>query len=81
MKKLVKEQITVDKVEDLICNACGNSLKEDHNFCGLEEVEVIGCYDSPVLDDGVKYSFSLCEHCLNDMFKKFLIKPHEKDLF
>lgn len=75
--KLVKKQIEV--IDDILCNKCGKSCKEDCGedvieYCGLIETTIEGGYFSPVLEDAVKYTFSLCEECLNELFKTFKIE-------
>lgn len=41
---------------------------------GLIEQEYTGGYDSiPGIQDLTKYTFSLCEHCMLDLFKSFKI--------
>lgn len=87
MKKTAKKTIEVEYTEDLICNKCGESLKHiittdgDFNFCGLEEITVNGCYGSDPLEDLVSYTFSLCEKCLDDLFKSFKIPVEKKDYY
>jgi hypothetical protein len=49
----------------------------DKNICGLENAYVYGCYGSPALEDMQGYIFSLCEHCLKELFDSFEI-PVEK---
>ena len=75
---VVKKFVMIKKemIEDIICNGCGNSLKDDdvQDFHGLQDACVHGGYGAK-LGDGVSYHFSLCEDCLNDMFNKFKIPP------
>ena len=70
MKTITKE---VEEVDDIFCNKCGESLWHHYNFCGLESTYIQGCYGSPILDDGSAYKFSLCEACLDELFKTFKI--------
>lgn len=73
--KKVSEIKTITK--DILCNKCGESCtpKFSKAFCGLIEVEVYGNYHSEVLEDLKKYTFSICEKCLDIMFAEFIIHP------
>lgn len=76
---LVKKDITV--TDDIICNMCGETCFGEANFNGLIEVCVSGGYDSDALDDGVNYTFSICEHCLNKhVFDRFKIPPETEEV-
>lgn len=86
MIKKKKETIEKTVISDVICNQCGNSLKDcsvlkgdEANFCGLVHGEVRGNYDSKVLEDLRSYKFSLCEICLKKMFKGFKIPVDEEE--
>jgi gamma-glutamylcysteine synthetase len=80
MIKTRQENKLVTVTEDCICNKCGNSLKvSDSGFAGLEEVTITGLYGSPVFDDMEEYSFSLCEHCLTELFVTFKIAPTHRE--
>jgi len=74
------KSITEDVVEDIICNKCGKSLKDscDMNYEGLTEARICGGYASKI-GDMLELSFSLCEKCLIELFKTFVIKPSEVD--
>jgi hypothetical protein len=81
-KKVRKTQIVTT---DILCNKCGNSLKEKlttdgkwSEFYGLIECQVSGGYCSPVLSDCIIYSFSLCERCLQELFENFKISVDAK---
>lgn len=76
-----KRQEEVEFTEDVLCNKCGNSLKIGHfnEFYGLVEVEFSTGYFSNALPDGMIYSFSLCEPCLEKLFKEFKLPPTEKE--
>ena len=75
---------TIDP-ETFLCNMCGEKLchtiktrsglwhAEDPH--GLHNVHVIGGYESYHLLDMNRYTFSLCEKCLRQMFIQFKIKP------
>lgn len=71
------------KTDDLICNLCGETLKQIistdgmYNFCGLEEVDMVCGYGS--LNDGLVFTFSLCEKCVEDLISKFKIPAQVKD--
>ena len=75
--KVEKEQEVID---DVICNKCGNSCRDEHdmNYEGLIEAYVSGGYGSK-LGDSVNYKFSLCETCLSEMFKTFKFEPEIYD--
>jgi hypothetical protein len=66
---------TVEVIDDIFCNKCGNSCKSGSNFNGLIEVTAEGNYDSTHLEDLKTYTFSLCEKCLVELFATFQIKP------
>lgn len=83
-----KQRVTVtreeDKVVDILCNRCGESLSVDtggghRDYYGLGEVEVSGGYASPVLPDAMTFTFSLCEPCLGYLFSTFRIPPATGD--
>lgn len=68
----------------IYCNKCEGTCKGSiGNFNGLIEIPVYGAYDSTHLGDGCEYRFSLCEKCLDELFKSFKIEPFadEKDIF
>jgi hypothetical protein len=79
--KIVKEEI--EKIDDLICNMCGKTLKQiistdgDYNFCGLEEVKMVCGYGSE--NDGSIFRFSMCEKCVFELMNKFKIPVEEVD--
>lgn len=76
MKIISKKLAEVEYVEDIICNRCGKSCKNEvGDFDGLIEAEVIGGFYSPKIEDGTKISFSLCEHCVADLVQDFKIPP------
>jgi|GEM_PF-2744842 len=81
MKKTHLEKVEVDKdvLDDVICNKCGESCKDSSNmnYEGLLEVSVEGGYASK-LGDSVRYTFSLCENCLEELFKSFKINPFKR---
>lgn len=79
MKKVHIEKIEVNEeiTDDIICNKCGSTCKTKcGNYEGLIETQVYGGYDA-LLGDMVRYTFSICEICLKDMFDKFKIPPFE----
>jgi hypothetical protein len=72
----VERVVVEQEVDDIICNKCGKSCK-DHagmNFEGLLEVSIQGGYAS-FLGDDAPHTFSLCERCLDEMFRTFVIPP------
>lgn len=75
-------------MKDILCNMCGLTTKLkhqgtlDHNqFYGLVNATVQGGYESTpgngegALDDTSTYTFSLCEFCLDHIFKNAVIPP------
>ena len=77
MKKYHIEKVEkeVEVFDDVICNRCGESCKVDnYNFEGLIEARICGGYGAK-LGDGIAYEFSLCESCLEVLFKDFKIPP------
>jgi hypothetical protein len=81
MRITTDEMVRTEITEDILCNGCGESCKEGdekrlhEEFCGLIETTVHGSYWSHYLNDGRKYTFSLCEKCLTELFKTFAIQP------
>lgn len=73
ISKLVKKVIEVEEVEDILCNKCGNSCKLNGSPYGLLEYDYSGGYDSTPLRDCTTYTFSMCETCLLELFKSFVI--------
>lgn len=75
------------KHPEVLCNMCGESCllsdsKESHlDYSGLIKQVVSGGYHSTpgngsgALDDTTNYNFSLCEFCLDWLFKNFKIPP------
>jgi hypothetical protein len=72
------EQVTIDRevVDDILCNKCGSSLKDEngYNFEGLTDARVCGGYGAK-LGDSVEYTFALCEDCLGALFDTFKHPP------
>lgn len=75
---------------NILCNLCGESCNlEESGFSepnGLIEAKVRGGYfstpgnGSGALDDGVTYTFSLCEFCLDYLFDNCVIPVKCKDM-
>ena len=80
MKILETREVLTAITKDIICNKCGNSCRGIANYCGLIETCVEGNYDSTILEDGKKYEFSLCEKCLDNLFKDFKIRYNCKEI-
>jgi len=64
------KKIQIEVIDTITCNNCGLT-KPTAEFTGLEEVSVKGHFVSEVLNDETKYTFSLCEHCLKELFDGF----------
>ena len=83
MKIIKTVNKNVEEVDDLICNLCGNTLKQiidshgEYNFCGLEEVSMVCGYGSK--NDGTAFTFSLCEQCVEELMNKFKIPAQIKE--
>lgn len=81
-KQLISLEHKMKKIP-YYCNQCGKSCQIDHNVSsdnyGLINAKVYGGYYSNKLEDGVGYTFSLCEPCLSEMFSKFKIKPDKEE--
>lgn len=79
--KIITKEIEV--IDDVLCNKCGKSCRSNDSgdFYGLIEVSFSTGYFSPKLPDGSTYTFSLCEECLDEMFREFKIQPIEESLF
>lgn len=61
-----------------LCNLCGEYLcpKDDEQSpYGLVDAEVSAGYFSYHLSDMTRYTFSLCEKCLREIFNRCKIKP------
>jgi len=67
---------------DILCNMCGLTCRLDpeiNDTYGLIKSSVSGGYESTpgngegALDDCTRYTFSLCEFCLDHMFSNFKI--------
>lgn len=63
------------------CNGCGmttatryRATPDGWGAYGLE-ARANGRYASPVLDDGITYSFRLCEGCLFHLMERFKLPP------
>jgi hypothetical protein len=68
-----------------LCNFCGESciLGEDR-ACGLDGHAEGGYWSTPgngqgALDDGTRYSFRICEFCLDWLFEAFVIPVKQTD--
>lgn len=78
-------QKDVEEVDDLICNLCGETLKQIistdgmYNFCGLEEVSMNCGYGS--LNDGTTFTFSLCEKCVEELMSRFKVPAEVYDVW
>jgi len=74
------------KETDIICNKCGirfgcdhyevNCENKNNSHYGLAEIEING--DQKGLCDSVCYSFSICDECLEEIFKTFKFQPETK---
>lgn len=76
--KIAKQKADDIRMKSFICNYCGLSCNVGPNGRGngLLDADVYGGYSSPnygALDDATKYSFSLCEFCLDWLFCQFKI--------
>lgn len=71
----------VEETDDILCNKCGQSLKncgfEDYGFEGLIEISILFGYGSK--QDGTSYKFSLCEDCIMELVKSFKIAPETNE--
>lgn len=81
--KFVKVEKIDEVIDDIVCNKCGGSCKSadeyDTNFYGLIETYIEGGYNSISLEDGMSYTFSLCEKCLKELFENFKIPVEKKE--
>lgn len=73
---------------EITCNKCANSCipelaKQDNgkdNY-GLIEAYFDSGYNSiPEFGDMVRFTFSLCESCLKNLFETFAIKPNQQQM-
>lgn len=66
--------------DDIICNRCGGSCRTRiGNYEGLVEAVVEGG-DGALLGDMVRFTFSICEKCLGQIFLTFKHSPERVDL-
>lgn len=81
--KSITKTITVDEIDDVICNKCGDSCRQEHRLSneGLIEISVQGGYWSNYIGDGTRYTFSICEKCLIELFASFKIEPEKEEMF
>lgn len=77
---ITKKEIKVEAVDTYICNGCGDEYPAEL-FTGLHEITVEGHYMSNVFADATRYTFSLCEKCLDPIFNKFKHPPTTEDDF
>jgi len=76
-------------MEEINCNKCGNdcnkklTLSDDECIvnCIGEQYRYQGCYGSDVLEEFKTYTFTLCEPCLADLFKSFIIPVKIEDSY
>lgn len=82
MRKTVLVKKEVEMTDDIICNMCGETCFDgEYNYNGLIEVMAEGSYGSKVLADGVRYTFSICEACLEKhVFIKCKIPPQTDEV-
>lgn len=80
LTETVVETVSVVKTIDIICNKCGNSLRDesDTDYEGLPKVYLCGGYGSKI-GDGVELEFSLCEDCIIELIKTFKHPPYQYD--
>ena len=81
----------VTRPDDPLCNLCGLTLVLGHpqspatGPCGLIDAQVIGGYESTpgngdgALDDMTRYTFSLCEFCLDWLWERFQVPVKTDD--
>lgn len=81
MKITQKELVEKDVIVEVFCNKCGGSCQQNNcpGFYGLIEETVYGGYGSDPLSDMTEYTFSLCESCLDELFKTFKIPVQVND--
>lgn len=68
-----KQLKEVEVVNDVLCNKCEKSLKvkQSEDYYGLREVTVHSGFFSAEFPDCTRYTFSLCEECLAELFATF----------
>ena len=87
--KTEKEIVIKEVIQDVLCNKCTKSLRthiataEDdgqkiYETYGIVEQTYNGGYCSDPLEDEAKYTFSLCESCLKELFDSFKIPVEKK---
>lgn len=67
-------------IVDIICNKCGNTCLSACGYEGLIDQKVTGGFGSDYLGDMNEYKFDICEKCLVEFFKTFLIPVQMTDL-
>lgn len=71
--KKVQETKTVEVLEEIICNKCGEHFTYGGGFHGIDIRHSGGCASK--IGDGTVVEFAICEVCLIEMFKEFTILP------
>ena len=65
------------RLKSYVCNGCGAAIESD---LGLPNLKVNGYYESTHLNDCARYTFSLCESCLRNLFDRMTVPPDVKDV-
>lgn len=75
VKKYRKVKIDSMKVQDIICNMCGNAVKKESEnvFSDYLAVEKVWSYLSSF--DCQCHKFDLCEDCYKKLISSFAIPP------
>lgn len=72
----------VEVVVGFVCNKCGTvyTVGEVKNAEeGLIGCEIAAGYGACHLTDGIKYTFSICEKCLSELFDTFTVPVQQVD--
>jgi len=72
-KKVVKTE-EVDEVEDIICNKCGNTLKDDCRI-NFEGIKLRTSWGYASKKDGETHESHLCEKCYDELIETFKYPP------
>lgn len=77
-----EEQRTVEVIDDVLCDRCGESCKGHvGNVLGLH-FDVVGCYDSTHFPDAILGDVprvDVCEKCAAQWFATFVRNPLEPE--
>jgi len=84
MKVKNTKMVAREVVEDVICNKCGKSTFAGQKMMpkmeqfGIDTLMCSGYYSPRLPDDGLYLTFALCEPCVLDLAKTFVIPMYDE---